>query len=152
MAKVTIEADYRSVVPPEKAKQWFWDYTEQDHSDPRFLALWGQPKAGDGRKMVSKGRDQTVFEDTFSGRTTKFVTRPEGDAIVSKGDGPGWKSEGRLSFAPEGQGSKIHEKLDLDAPGLGGFFMKLMGIPAKIEKDVGIHVQMMEEEWKRKPW
>lgn len=152
MARTTIQAEYPSAVPPAKALQWFFDFTTGDHSDPRFQALWGKPKPGDGRTMVSKKGDEAVFEDRFGGRLTRFTARREGHSIVSKGQGQGYTSEGRLSFEPHGQGSLIREHLTMEGGAMMGLMVKLMGIPGKIEKDVGIHVAMMDEEWKRKPW
>lgn len=154
MGIITVNSERKTIVPSAKARQWWFDLQPDDHADPRLQKVW-RMKPDDARRIKERSSNSVTTDDTFGGRRMSFTMRLQGeDTIATTGQGADFRSKGWLKFQPDPQGSRITGHVDMESKGFAGVMLLLMGgmMKKSLEQDFQIHNEIMEGEWRKKPW
>lgn len=143
-----------TVVPPSKARAWYFDLREDDHMGHRHKPLYRGK--GAPRRILSRSADTVVVEDDYgAGPPTKATVSLRGeDRIAYVFESPLYRSESEMVFTPEAGGTRMRTVAQPGWKGFGkvlGFFMR-NSFPRLVMKDLDAHAEQMEDEWKGNPW
>lgn len=166
-----LEWEMRSDVPADKARAWYFDLDENDHTAPEFVEAWGPPDPRESRSVLSRTPDTLEVEDVaMKGKMTlRSTVRLEGDdRLTVRGGGKMFDTDIEMVFAPigkskgegkgkakgQGKGSHITIVGAFRPKGLMRLMMPLMRgkLANKLGEDVRLHQAQMEREWKEDPW
>ncbi len=153
-----LEWHTHSQVPPEKARQWWFDLREDDHEGHAFTALHGEPDPADGREILRKTDEEVLVRDTMEGGKIVLETLVHKQGrrrLIYDGDGKLMADHFELRFEPtDDGGSEIHFEGDLRFKGFGKLLAPFMRgkLRRMITEDMALHAEEMEEEWQAEPW
>lgn len=149
-----IRWERQTPVPPQKARDWYFDLREDDHMGPHHKPLYRGK--GAPRRILSRTPDTVVVEDDYGGGPpTRVTVKLVGDdRIAYEFESPMYRSSSVMTFTPDAGGTRMRTEATPGWRGLGKLVALFWGrkFGKLVLDDLDAHAMQMDDEWKAHPW